>query len=173
MIDRLEKELEVSGVREKELRNQINEIEEDMYKSKLEINERKKSLVDLEEMERNALETGDKVEVERIKRIQSILKTATNVESNTRRFHNLKKSFFLKWNNAISDKKTKILLLGNVLTRATKFAENSRIKLKCIGWEAFRMTVVGQSSGSSFKSSGALLEQRANTQNQIDSYTKD
>jgi len=30
MIDRLEKELEVSGIREKELKTQINQIEEDM-----------------------------------------------------------------------------------------------------------------------------------------------
>jgi len=30
MIDRLEKEIEVSGIKEKELKTQINDIEEDM-----------------------------------------------------------------------------------------------------------------------------------------------
>lgn len=71
-------------------------------------------------MERNALETGDKVEVDRIKRIQNILKSASTVESNTRKLHNVKRNAFLRWSNAISDKKNKQLLLGNVLLRATK-----------------------------------------------------
>lgn len=128
MIDRLEKELEVSTIRERELKSQINEIEEDMYRSKLEINKKKKTMIDLEDMERNALETGDKVEVERIKRIQNILKTASSVESNTRKLHSVKRTFFLRWTNATFDKSNKTLLLGNVLTRATKFAENNRIK---------------------------------------------
>jgi hypothetical protein len=80
-------------------------------------------------MERNALETGDKVEVERIKRIQLVLQTASSVESNTRKLHAIKYNHFLKWQNNVFHKKIKSLMLGNVLTRATKFAENRRVKL--------------------------------------------
>lgn len=168
MIDRLEKELEVSAIREKELKSQINEIEDDMYKSKIEISKRKKTLIDLEEMERQALETGDKVEVERIKRIQNILKTSASVESNTRKLHAVKQCAFLRWSNAVSDKKVKILLLGNVLTRASKFAANSRVKLLVQGWEAFKCSKLGLTGAKAPKNS-ALLEQRANLQTQIDS----
>jgi len=171
MIDRLEKELEVSSIRERELRSQINEIEDDMYKSKVEISNRKKSLIDLEDMERNALETGDKVEVERIKNIQTILKTASNVEANTRKLHNVKRCAFLRWNNAISEKRTKTLMLGNVLTRATRYAENNRARMQVLGMESFKMCKMGITSTN--KSSSAVLEQRANLQSQIDSYNKD
>lgn len=172
MIDRLEKELEVSDVRERELQNQINDIEEEMYRSKLEINKRKKTLVDLEEMERNALETGDKVEVERIKRIQGILKTSANVEANTRKIHSHKKAFFLRWQASTLSKRSKTLLFASVLTRATKNAENNRVKGLCIGWESFKLCKLGGGAKSS-KPSGALLEQHANLQSQIDSYNKD
>lgn len=118
-------------------------------------------------MERNALETGDKVEVDRIKRIQNILKTASSVESNTRKLHNVKRNGFLRWNNAVSDKKNKQLLLGNVLLRATKNASCNRSKLLSVGWEAFRLSKMGFKSV--VKSTGAVLEQRANLQAQIDS----
>jgi len=120
-------------------------------------------------MERNALETGDKVEVERIKRIQNILKTSSTVESNTRKLHNVKRNAFLRWSNAIADKKTKQLLLGNVLTRATKFASNNRVKSLVQGWEAFKLSKLGLCGVNTVKSSSAVLEQRAQLQAQIDS----
>jgi len=74
----------------------------------------------LEELERQALETGDKVEVERIKRVQNVLKTASSVEANHRKLHNILRVFFLRWTNAAFYKSNKALLLGNVLTRSTK-----------------------------------------------------
>jgi hypothetical protein len=128
MIDRLEKELEVGSIRERELKSQINQIEDDMYRSKLEINKRKKTLVDLEDMEKQALETGDKVEVERIKRIQNVLKTASSVEANHRKLHGILQVFFLRWTNASLNKNNKSLLLGNMLTRASKKSHNHRLK---------------------------------------------
>jgi len=42
-----------------------------------------------------------------------------------------------------------------------------------LGWEAFRMSVLGISGVKSLKSTGEVLEQRAKLQAQIDSYNKD
>lgn len=128
----------------------------------------------LEDMERQALETGDKVEVERIKRVQNVLRTACSVEANLRKLHNVTKCAFLKWTNAVFDKRNKTLLLGNVLLRATKFAENLRTQRLFNGWEAFRINRMGLAvRGASSQVSKTLLEQRANLQSQIDSYNKD
>jgi len=82
LIERLEKELEISGIRERELREEINNMEEEMYRSKTEINKRKKTLLDLESMEIKALETGDKLEAEKLRNIQTILKNSFSIESN-------------------------------------------------------------------------------------------
>jgi len=79
-------------------------------------------------MERQALETGDKVEVERIKRIQTVLKTASSVEANHRKLHGILQVFFLRWTNVSFDRSNKALLMGNVLTRASKKNHNYRIK---------------------------------------------
>jgi len=90
MIERLEKELEISGVRERELREEINNMEEEMYRSKTEINKRKKTLMDLESMEIKALETGDKLEAEKLRHIQIIIKNSFTIESNIKQLHNVK-----------------------------------------------------------------------------------
>lgn len=120
MIDRLEKELEISGLRERELREDINNMEEEMYRSKNEINKRKKTLMDLESMEMQALETGDKLEAEKLRNTQNIIKSSFVLESNTKCLHNKKKNFFLIWREKANRQKAHELLLSNVLTRATQ-----------------------------------------------------
>jgi hypothetical protein len=63
-----------------------------MYSAKKTINKRKKSLLDLEEMERTALETGDKAEFDKLKRYQNIIKIASKFETTTKFLHNTKRS---------------------------------------------------------------------------------